>query len=88
MNDAALDISEARKQLSHIDKRLKKDRLIWITRHNRKAFAIVSMDLTETLLETLAIVRDPKALKALQESLRDIRAGRLHDHEEIERELL
>jgi len=88
MSTNTLDISEARKQFSKLDERLKKEKLIWVTRHNKKAFAIVDMDLMEAVLETLDILQDPKALTMLQESLADIRAGRLLDHEDIEREVL
>lgn len=87
-NSTTLDISEARKQFSKLDQRLKNEPLIWVTRHNKRAFAVVDMELMETVLETLEILEDPKALQALQTSLADIRAGRLRDHEEIERELL
>lgn len=84
---AMLDISEARKQFSQLDKRLGEERLIWVTKHNKKAFALVDMEYMEAVLETLEILRDPDALKTLQDSLADIRAGRLHPHEDIEREL-
>jgi antitoxin YefM len=87
-NTATLDISEARKQFSKLDKRLKEERLIWVTRHNKKAFAIVDMELMEAVLETLEILQDPNALRMLQESFADIHAGRLHEHEAIEKELM
>src|SRR4051812_8773289 len=32
-------------------------------------------------------LRDPEACKMLQESLQDIKAGRLHDHEDVKSEL-
>ena len=88
MGTSTLDISEARRQFSQLDKRLREDRVIWITRHNKKAFAIVDTDLLQTVLETIEILSDPDAFKMLQEGLRDIRAGRLHDHEDVKSELL
>ncbi len=87
-NIATLDISEARKQFSKLDERLKAEQLIWVTRHNKKAFAVVDLELMEAVLETMEILQDPKALRMLQESLADVQAGRLHDHEDVERELL
>lgn len=87
MNDSTLDISEARTQISKLDERLREEQLIWITKHNKRAFACVDMEFMEALLETLEILKDPSALKSLQESLADIRAGRLIDHEDIERDL-
>lgn len=88
METSTLDISEARRQFSRLDERLREERVIWITRHNKKAFAVVDTDLLQTVLETIEILSDPDALSMLQEGLRDIRAGRLHDHEDVKRELL
>jgi antitoxin YefM len=88
MEPATLDISEARKQFSQLDKRLREDRVIWITRHNKKAFAVVDTELLQTVLETIEILSDPDALKMLQDGLRDIQAGRLHAHEDVKKELL
>jgi antitoxin YefM len=88
METSTLDISEARKQFSQLDKRLREDRVIWITRHNKKAFAVVDSDLLQTVLETIEILSDPDALKMLQDSLSDIRAGRLRNHEDVKSELL
>ena len=88
MTTTTLDISEARKKLTKMDEWLRTDRVIWVTRHNKKAFAIVDTELLETVLETIEILSEPDALKMLQESLSDIRAGRLHDHEDVKSELL
>jgi antitoxin YefM len=83
MSTATLDISEARRDFSRLPERLREQQVIWVTRHNKKAFAVVDMDLMETVLETLEILKDPDALKMLHDSLEDIRAGRLIDHEDI-----
>ena len=88
MGTSTLDISEARRQFSQLDKRLREDRVIWITRHNKKAFAVVDTDLLQTILETIEILSDPDALKMLQDGLRDVRAGRLYNHDDVKSELL
>jgi len=82
-----LDISEARKQLNSIDERLKDERIIYITRHNKKAFAVVNLDYLSAVIETIEILNDPEAMQMLQRSLDDIRAGRLSDHDDVEKEL-
>lgn len=82
--DATLDISEARKEFSRLPARLHEERLIWITRHSKKAFAVVDREFMEAVLETLEILRDPESLKMLQESLDDIRSGRLIAHVDVE----
>jgi len=82
-----LDISEARKQLNSLDERLKDERVIYITRHNKKAFAVVDVDYLSAVIETIEILNDPEALRMLQQSIKEIRAGRLHDHDDVEKEL-
>lgn len=88
METSTLDISEARRDFTNLDKRLRENRVIWITRRNKRAFAVVDTDLLQTVLETIEILSDPDALTMLQEGLRDIQAGRLHDHEDVKSELL
>jgi PHD/YefM family antitoxin component YafN of YafNO toxin-antitoxin module len=88
MTTTTLDITEARKQFTKLDERLREDRVIWITRHNKRAFAVVDTDLLETVLETIEILSDPDACQLLQQGLQDIQAGRLHDHDAVKKELL
>lgn len=87
MSGTTLDISEARKQLNTIDQRLKDERIIVVTRHNKKAFAVVDLEYMSAVLETVEILSDPEAMQMLQQSIEDIRAGRLHDHDDVEKEL-
>lgn len=82
-----IDISEARRQLNCLDKRLSTERIIFVTRHNKNAFALVDMECISAMLETLEIMSDPASFQLFQDSLRDIREGRLHDHEDVEKEL-
>lgn len=84
---ATIDISEARKQLNSLDKRLSSEQIIYVTRHNKKAFVIVDVDCMSALLETLEIMSDPESHQMFMASLEDIRQGRLHDHEDVKREL-
>ena len=83
MSTTTLDISEARKQFTKLDKRLREDQVIWVTRRNKRAFAVVDSELLQTVLETIEILSDPEALGMLQRSMQDIKAGRLHDHEAV-----
>jgi PHD/YefM family antitoxin component YafN of YafNO toxin-antitoxin module len=88
MGNASLEISEARKQLPRLNKRLKEERLIWVTKHNKRVFAIVDKEFLDAVLETLEILQDPAGCKMLQQSLADVQSGRVHSHEEIEREMM
>jgi PHD/YefM family antitoxin component YafN of YafNO toxin-antitoxin module len=88
MKSDALDISEVRRDFARLDQRLRTKRIIWVTRDSKKAFALVDSELMESVMETLEILNDPKALRLLERSFDDIQHGRLHDHEEIKKELL
>lgn len=88
MTTTTLDISEARRQFTKLDERLRENRVIWVMRRNKKAFAVVDSELLQTVLETIEILSDPEACHLLQQGLQDIRAGRLHDHEDVKSELL
>lgn len=88
MPEATLDISEARKKFNTLDRDLQDECVIYITRHNKKAFAVVNADYLSTVMETLEVLADPEALRMLQDSLADIRHGRVFDQDDVERELL
>jgi len=86
-NGTTIDISEARKQFNSLDKRLSDDPILYVTRHNKEAFVIVDVECMTALLETIEIMSDPDSYRMFQQSLDDIRQGRLHDHEDVKREL-
>ena len=88
MSEATLDISEARKKFNTLDRDLQDDYVIYITRHNKKAFAVVNVEYLTTVMETLEILADPEAIRMLQDSIADIRHGRVFDQDDVERELL
>lgn len=49
MNAPTLDISEARKRLGSISKQLEEHSVIYVTRHNKRAFAVVNLDYLSTV---------------------------------------
>lgn len=87
MGVSMLDISEARRRFNTLDEELAKKPVIYITRHNKNAFAVVDIDYLETVLETVSVLADPEAMGMLRTSLEQIEAGMLIDQEEVEREL-
>jgi prevent-host-death family protein len=84
---ATLEISEARKQLNSIDERLRDEHVIYVTRHGDRAFAVVDLEYLSAVMETMEILSDPEAMRMLRDSLEDVRAGRVHDHAEVEKAL-
>jgi len=85
--DVTIDISEARRDLNSLDRRLSEEPIITVTRHNKKAFVLVDVECMSAILETIEIMSDPESFEMFQQSLRDIEEGRLHDHDEVVREL-
>ena len=87
LDEATIDISEARRQLNSLDQRLISEPIIYVTRYNKRAFAIVGAECIAAMLETLEIMSDPESYEMFQRSLRDIKEGRLHDHDDVMEEL-
>ncbi len=84
-----MEISEARRKLTRMEDFLKKSsrRAVRVTRYGRDSVVILDVDYFESLLETLDILSDPTALDSLERSLRDVKAGRVHNWKNVEREL-
>ena len=43
--------------------------MIWVTRHNKKAFAVVDTELFQTILETIEILNDPDAFQMFRQKV-------------------
>ena len=82
-----IDITEARKRITQIDSQVKDNRVIKVTRRGKEVFAFVDIEYLSALLETIEIMKDPESYQMFMESLDDIRNGRLHDHEDVRREI-
>lgn len=87
MATETLDISEARKRFNTLDRQLQDDPVIVITRHNKKAFAVINIDYLETLMETMEVLSDPEAVKMLEESMDAVKRGDLIDQKDVEEDL-
>jgi PHD/YefM family antitoxin component YafN of YafNO toxin-antitoxin module len=69
MSAPKIDISAARKQLNSMDERLKRDRVVVVTRHNRSAFALVDLDTLSSVVKTLETLANPAAMQSLRASV-------------------
>jgi PHD/YefM family antitoxin component YafN of YafNO toxin-antitoxin module len=65
-----LEITEARKQLNCLDERIRDERVIVVTKHSRKAFAIVDIHFLSSMLQAIEMMADPEAMRSLQQKLR------------------
>lgn len=87
MSTNTIDITEARNQFNRLDDRLRDEKVIVVTRHNKKVFAVVDLEHLAILMETIDIMTAPDTLKMLNEALEDLKNENLHDHEDVKREL-
>lgn len=76
MSDLTLPLAEIKKRLSEIVDRVEQhhDRVL-LTRHGRPAAVILSPDDLEALEETLDILSDPKAMRAIRRAEAEIDNG-------------
>lgn len=83
-----LPISDARAQLSSLVNDVDRDfERITLTKSGRAMAVLMSSDEFDAWQETLEIMADASALKALESANRDIAAGHIVSHTEAMREL-
>lgn len=84
-----LTITDARKELLNLPKRLAKtrERAITVTQRGRPVLAVMPWEFYESIIETLEVFGDPDTVSALRDSIEDIKHGRLIDHDEVGRRL-
>lgn len=58
-----------------------------ITRNGKPVAVLMSMDEFESWEETVEILSDDETMAALKRSEEDVRAGRVHDWDEVKRDL-
>jgi prevent-host-death family protein len=83
-----LSISEVRNALTRFPARFQKEpAAIEVTQRGRPVMALLPWDLYESLVETLEVMGDAKLMRALRTSAKQIKAGKTHSTEEVERRL-
>jgi prevent-host-death family protein len=58
-----------------------------VTKHGKPSIVMLSVEDYESLMETLDILTDPKAVKSLKRGEEDLRKGRTRDWQEIKKRL-
>lgn len=83
-----LPITKAREELASLVENAKKrlDEYV-ITVNGTPAAVIISAAEYDSLKETNEIMADPELMKAIKEGEADIKAGRVHDWEDVKKEL-
>jgi antitoxin YefM len=82
-----MPITEARRLLGSLHRKLSARETISITSRGKQVFALVPWELYETMSETLEIMSDPVMMKALRAGVADIRKGRTKGWEDAKRDL-
>lgn len=83
-----LAISEARKELNTLPKRLEKEHdAIEITQNGKSVMAIMDWDFFETVMESLEILSDDKLLARVKLGVKEIEAGKGIAWEKAKKEL-
>ena len=85
-----LQLVEARARLTRLPEELKEENRMStaaVTRNGEPVLAIMPWELYEGLIETMEILADHSLMKALKESLEDVKKGETHSEEEVKKEL-
>lgn len=84
MSEVTLPLAEIKKRLSEIVDGVEQrhDRVL-LTRNGRPAAMIISPDDLEALEETLEILSDPKAMRAIRRAETDVAAGKVVTGDEL-----
>ena len=90
MATETIDISEARKNIAGLNELLEDEPVIWVTKRNKKVFAVVDKEWLEGVIETMEVMADTELLRELDRRLSDMKSGKakLVSQEEVEREFL
>lgn len=72
-----------RKLLEIIKEISAEDATITVTKNGVPVGVLMTPDRYEGLLETIEVLGDNEVVKALAESARDFKAGRVHDHADV-----
>ena len=80
--------TEARSTLSELlDYVQAEQEHVVITRNGKNVGLLMSMDEWESWEETFEVLQDEELLEALKRSEEDVKAGRVHDWDEVKRDL-
>ncbi|GEM_PF-2049536 len=85
---STMEMTEARNQFGKLQQRVQSERVIYVTRHGKEAFAVVDTEYLQIIMETIEIVSDPESYRMFMESMEDIKNNRVIDHDDLKRELL
>ena len=86
----SLRITEARAKLMELPEELARESepgAVTVTRRGEPVLAILPWEFYEALVETLEALGDEDLMTALRQGIEDLREGRVHDWEDVKRDL-
>lgn len=82
--DQYVSVTQAKAQLLELIRQLQKRQgTVGITRDGVPTAVLLSMEHFEGLMETLDILSDPKTMRPLRKSLKQVQSGRWETHESV-----
>ncbi|MDB5553271.1 MAG: prevent-host-death protein [Rhizobium sp.] len=82
---AYVNVSDFRQNLAaHLDEVENSRAPLFVTRNNRKAMVVMSEEEYESMMETLHLTSNPVNAQLLRESIAEMNAGRLVEHDIVE----
>lgn len=82
--DQYVSVTQAKAQLLELIRQLQKRQdTVGITRDGVPTAVLLSMEYFEGLMETLDILSDPKTMRPLRKSLKQVQSGRWETHESV-----
>jgi PHD/YefM family antitoxin component YafN of YafNO toxin-antitoxin module len=78
-----------RQRLTGLNRELQRSpqTVVRVTHRGKPSLAVMSVELYDSIVETLDVLSDPEAAEGLRDSLADIEAGRIHSLDEVARRL-
>jgi antitoxin YefM len=82
-----MPLTEIRRRLTGINRELQQSpgTVVRVTYRGKPSLAVMSAELYDGIVETLDVMSDPEAVKALRGSLADIESGRVRALDEVAR---
>jgi len=82
---AYVNVSDFRQNLAaHLDEVENSRAPLFVTRNNRKAMVVMSEEEYESMMETLHLTSNPANAQLLRESIAEMNAGKLVEHDIVE----
>ena len=83
-SQSILPVTKVKRELLEILKAMEEDySTVTVTRNGKPVGVIMTPDRYEALFETIDILGDKKALRALKASQEDFKSGRTYTHDEV-----